>query len=68
MQESLDAVQKCYDMIEISPKLGEVPAQIVVTSMIYQFNLDKMSKEPDYADVFSEPERKYLFKDKNGKE
>ena len=68
MQESLDVVQKCYDMIEISPKLGEVPAQIVVTSMIYQFNLDKMSKEPDYADVFSEPERKYLFKDKNGKE
>lgn len=68
MKQSLNMTQAGYDLIEASPKLGEVPAQIVVISMMYQFNLDKMNKNPDYADVFSDPERKYSFKDQNGKE
>lgn len=68
MAQSLDMVKTSYDIIEASPKLADVPAQIVVTSMMYQFNLNKIDKDPDYADVFSEPQRKYSFKDESGKE
>lgn len=68
MQQSLNMTKESYDLIESSPKLGEVPAQIVVISMMYRFELDKMNKDPDYADVFSEPERRYTFKDPSGKE
>lgn len=66
MNESLNNSKEKFEIMETSPKLGELSTQSITRGMLNVFSNDKLNQTPEYSDVFSAPKQKYTFVDKDG--
>lgn len=68
MHYDLEQSARRQEMVLSAPSFAEVPLSMVAQEMLTTFNTDKMEKNPDFSDVFSEPKLKYSFKDAYGRD